>query len=233
MKLELRNIEGGYRPGDKILQGISLEVENGDVVGIIGLNGSGKTSLGKAIMNTLPYRNGKVIFDGVDVSIKSTRQLSDLGMSMFVQGGGVFDSLSVRENLILMNKDKKQIVKVMDCFPMLSTKDMLRKKANQLSGGERHHLALAMCLLKNPGLLILDEPSAGLSPLNVDKMYDTLDFYRKREKITMILIEQNVAKAVEFCRVVEVVQTGRIVYASDKKDLKEIEKVIFNKSIKL
>jgi len=217
MILQIKNLRGGYLKNCEILQGIDLEISKGESVGIIGLNGCGKSTLGKAIMNILPYRSGEIYFNGEEISKKSTQALSEMGIAFFMQSGKVFEELSVRDNLLLACGDEKDIENIKDYFVslQLSNKQLSKMRADKLSGGERHQLALAMCLLKNPLLLILDEPSAGLSPKAVNAMYDTLELLREKGNLTTILIEQNVSKAVDFCSSVKMLKNGRFVYSSE------------------
>lgn len=230
MMLQIKNLTGGYAKGHNILQGINLDVQKGESVGIIGLNGCGKSSLAKAILNILPYREGEILYNGVDISKKNTQELSELGIVLFMQGGRVFDELTVKENLLLAAKNSKKIGEIKKSFVPLrkffSSSTMMR--ADKLSGGERHQLALAMCMLKEPSLLILDEPSAGLSPYAVNEMYQTLNLLRSQNDLTIVLIEQNIARATEFCSSVNMLRDGQIVYSSENKSIKEIEKVMFD-----
>ncbi len=229
MILQLKNIRGGYTKDREILQGINLDISRGETVGIIGLNGSGKSTLGKSIMNMLPYRKGEIYFNGINVSEKNSRELSKLGIAFFMQGGKVFDELSVWDNLLLCADKKEEIEEIKKYFILLSATEKTLKKirADKLSGGERHQLALAMCLLKKPSFLILDEPSAGLSPKAVNAMYLTLDLLRKEKDLTILLIEQNIAEAVTFCCSVNLIREGLIKETITSQNLKEIEKLIF------
>jgi ABC-type branched-subunit amino acid transport system ATPase component len=230
MMLQIKNLTGGYTKNHNILQGINLNVGKGESVGIIGLNGCGKSSFAKAVLNILPYREGEILYDGVDVTKKNTRELSELGIVMFMQGGSVFDELTVKENLLLATKKNKNIDEKKKSFVFLRKfyDNSAMMRADKLSGGERHQLALAMCMLKEPSLLILDEPSAGLSPNAVNEMYQTLNLLRLQNDLTIVLIEQNISRAVEFCSSVNMLRDGRIVYSSCSKSIKEIEKIMFN-----
>lgn len=248
--LSIENLSGGYTRIQNVLQGVNLHVEQRQAVGIIGLNGSGKSTLAKAIMNTLPYRKGKLLFGNKDVSHYSTKQLSDSGIALFLQGGQVFDEFSVWENLrIVANNNlvtnhrcasNLHLIREVDnsiflnnselaAFPLLqqAPKALQKLRADKLSGGQRHQLALAMCLLKKPALLILDEPSAGLSPIAINEMYNTLNTLRKNTNLTVILIEQNITRAIKFCDSVNMLQNGKILYCSKNKDIKEVEKIMF------
>lgn len=202
--LEIKGLYGGYEKGVNILQGIDLTVEQGEAVGIIGLNGSGKSTLGKAVMNLLPYRRGKILFDGQHIENKTTHELAQMGIAMMHQGGTVFPNLSVWENLQLAAGNSQSSFlssQLKDVIPLLQKpkKELAHIKADKLSGGQRHELALAMTLVRCPRLIVLDEPSAGLSPKAVEYMYIMLQQVRERLGITILLIEQNIAHAVEFC----------------------------------
>jgi len=233
MILKIQNLTGGYTPEHDILQGVDLELKQGDSAGIIGLNGSGKSTFAKAIMNCLPYRQGSLFFNGIDISKKSTQELSQMGIAMFMQGGRIFEELSVYENLLFVAKKNQKVEAVIKYFVSLHSENFkLRKlQASRLSGGERNQLALAMCVLKDPTLLIMDEPSAGLSPLAVNEMYRILENLRAKINLTTILIEQNISRAVKFCTSVNLLKNGKIAYTqySENQSLMTIEKIMFNK----
>ena len=214
--LKIKDLWGGYTEGVDILRGISMEVQQGEAVGIIGLNGSGKSTFGKAIMNMIPIRRGEILFDGEDITALSTNQLAHRGISIMQQGGRVFPNLSVWDNLQLASQAKNSSPKLgevpdraeecvnsqlREIVPLLQRpkKELQRLMADKLSGGQKHQLSLAMTLATNPRLAILDEPSAGLSPKAVYEMYQMLHDVRAKLNVTIILIEQNIAKAVEFC----------------------------------
>lgn len=203
-KLVIKNLHAGYVSGIEILKGIDLDIHDGEVLGVIGLNGSGKSTLGKSIMNLLPYRSGQLIFEGKDISLLPARELSRLGISIMRQGGQVFTTMAVQENLDIAfgnNKDKAYRELITKMIPLLneSSREMGKRTADKLSGGQRHQLALAMALATKPSLLILDEPSAGLSPVSVEKMYELLEIVKRTLHVTIILIEQNINKAISFC----------------------------------
>lgn len=235
--LKINNLFGGYTQGHDILQGVDLEVSAGDSVGIIGLNGSGKSTFAKAIINCLPYRNGSLFFNGRDISQKSTCELSQMGIVLFLQGGRIFEELSVYENLLLAAKSKRKIDEIKKYKYFDDIVRLSKIRADKLSGGERHRLALklslAMCVLKDPALLILDEPSASLSPLLANEMYQTLDELRQDKKrgLSIILVEQNVVRAIDFCSSVIILENGKIAYASAKKsNEKDVVQISDNKS---
>lgn len=227
--LKINNLWGGYKEGVDILRGISMEVQQGEAVGIIGLNGSGKSTLGKAIMNMIPIRKGKIIFEGEDITSLTTSQLAHRGISIMQQGGRVFPNLSVWENLQLAAQGN--ISQLSNVIPLLQKpkKELQHMMADKLSGGQKHQLSLAMTLATNPRLVILDEPSAGLSPKSVEDMYQMLRDVKSKLNVTIILIEQNIAKAVEFCDKKFLIRLGDITLIQTKDNLKEIENIMFNR----
>ena len=205
--LTIKDLWGGYKEGVDILRGIDLSVEEGQAVGIIGLNGSGKSTLGKAIMNMIPIRRGDITFAGESVMSLSTHELAQKGLSIMQQGGRVFPNLSVWENLELafntgMGEGFDQLRAI---IPMLQRpkKELQRQMADKLSGGQKHQLALAMTLATRPRLVILDEPSAGLSP-------------------------RAVARCIGFCEGCFLMRQGELVNNSFHTSLNEMEIIMFN-----
>lgn len=229
--LKINNLWGGYQEGVDILRGISLEVQQGEAVGIIGLNGSGKSTFGKAIMNMIPIRRGEILFEGEDITALSTSQLSHRGISIMQQGGKVFPNLSVWDNIQLAGQGKS--VKLAELIPLLQRpkKDLQHLMADKLSGGQKHQLSLAMTLATSPRLVILDEPSAGLSPKAVEEMYQMLRTIRGNLNVTIILIEQNIAKAMGFCDRSVLIQQGCTSKEFMDDDLAEVEKHMFRKEV--
>lgn len=232
LAIRVDNLTGGYIPHVNILHGISLSVEAGEAVGVLGLNGSGKSSFAKALINTLPYRTGALSLFGEDVSSLSTEELANIGIRMMFQGGQVFRTLSAWDNLCLViGKEIEMLMEKMSpLIPLLSRgEDWLKgTMADKLSGGERHQLALAMVLATSPKILILDEPSAGLSPKAVHEIYDLLERIREQGEISIILIEQNVSKAVGYCNRCVLMQQGQIACSFERGDLKAIEELMFS-----
>jgi ABC-type branched-subunit amino acid transport system ATPase component len=229
--LRITGLKGGYKEGVEILHGIDMTVQRGEAVGIIGLNGSGKSTLGKAIMNMIPFREGEIEFDGESITSLSTYQLARKRLSIMQQGGQVFPNLSVWENLELafpmgMGRSFHLLSNI---IPMLQLpkNELQHKMADKLSGGQKHQLALAMALAAEPKLVILDEPSAGLSPKAVEEMYEILRAVRESFGVTILLIEQNVAKAVEFCNVSHIISSGTV-KTNDIKDLSDCKTMLFD-----
>jgi ABC-type branched-subunit amino acid transport system ATPase component len=220
--LELKNIYAGYTEGNPILKGINLTLNEGEVVGIIGQNGSGKSTLAKTIMNLVPYITGECIYDGrlllskeINNSTNPTNEITKMGIGFFLQGGRIFPHLTVKENIsfALRNSKRKGVNKT---IPRLKEYlDVMNNRrenlqASYLSGGEQHQLALAMVLVNNPKMLILDEPSAGLSPINTKAIYEAVNIFKKDNHATILLIEQNLTMAFENCDRISLLENGII-----------------------
>ena len=232
--LEIHNLRGGYIPELDILQGIDLVLNEGDVVGVLGLNGSGKSTLGKAIMNMIPRCEGEIRFCGQSITSLATHELAMRGIAIMQQGGQVFTTMSVWENLQLAFgdvQDKEYIAQLKEIVPLLARpkKELQHTMADKLSGGQRHQLALAMTLARRPKLAILDEPSAGLSPKSVEDMYKILQQVRERLGVTILLIEQNIAKAIDFCDRSILLSQGTIAHEFINGSITDVEKIMFNK----
>lgn len=230
--LEIKDLYGGYEQDVNILQGINLMVAEGEAVGIIGLNGSGKSTLGKAVMNLIPYRKGSIVFDGQHIEDKSTHELARMGIAMMHQGGVVFPNLSVWQNLQLA-VETQNFASLQSIIPLLQKpkKELMRTMADKLSGGQRHELALAMTLARQPKLVVLDEPSAGMSPKAVEEMYGMLGRIRENFGLTFVLVEQNVSCAVRFCKRCVLLDQGINTdeFMSERLSLYIIESLMFNK----
>ena len=232
--LKISGLVGGYVSGLKILRGVDLTLLEGEALGIIGLNGSGKSTLGRAVMNLLPWRQGSIMFEGKNIMDIPTDALALNGIAIMQQGGQVFRELSVYENLQIAFghvKDKTFVEELKSIIPLLAlpVSEQKARMADKLSGGQRHQLALAMTLAQRPRLVILDEPSAGLSPKSVESMYTILEAVRKRMNVSVILIEQNINKAIQFCDRSLLIQQGVIAKEFCNKDIVEVESVMFNR----
>lgn len=236
--LEIKELSAGYIVDKPVLTNFSLQLHAGDRVGIIGQNGCGKSTLAKAIMGITPYTEGMITWQGKPLLTQKSHTRNKQGIAYFMQGGQVFGNLSVKENLVFALKNKKNAtfakeiarLKKFD-LELFNDKRRMQLQASNLSGGERHLLAFAMVLLGCPDmqLLIADEPSAGLSPIAVAQMYEMLSNIWVQFGVTMILIEQNVAKAVEFCDRCAIIELGRVKEEICEKHLKSIKKRLFNK----
>lgn len=214
MILELKNISSGYLDGVDVVHNINLQLQEGSATALLGLNGAGKTTLCNAIMNMNPYRRGEILFAGKNVSKLSPEELSQMGISFFMSSGNTFPELSVWENMQIAAGDcnAKEIDDVRKIFPVLSGEKgtLKRKMADKLSGGERNQLALAMSILGKYKLLILDEPSAGLSPTAIKTMYTILEQIRTERVLTILLIEQSADLVRNFCTKSYILENGII-----------------------
>ncbi len=195
--LIINNLFAGYSKINPILKGINLNIEEGEIIGIFGRNGSGKSTLAKAICGFVPYLAGSITIDGEQILGQPPFKISQMGVGFFQQGGKVFNNLSVFENIQFACRErnesvmKKKIFDVLGWFDILNKPERLKLKASYLSGGEKHQLALAMIMIQQPRLLILDEPSASLSSKNQQLLYDLIRKTQKETNATMLLIEQN------------------------------------------
>jgi branched-chain amino acid transport system ATP-binding protein len=216
--LEVNNLSAGYSVENMILEKVNFAVGKDEVVVIIGQNGSGKSTLVKSVLRMTPYNSGQVYFNGEDITKLKTSKIHGKGIGYFMQGGRVFNHLTIEENLkyaagVMKLADFRRRVKdLKESFEVINSGNP-GSVAGSLSGGEKHQLALAMVLMRRPEILILDEPSAGLSPSNVKRLYETLNQVKKTEVKSFLVIEQNVAAGVEF--------GDRVLLLQDKKILRE------------
>ncbi len=231
--LSVKNLSAGYRD-IKIIEEVSLYVNEGEIVTIVGPNGSGKTTLLRSIVGVIEEFNGKimggeVLYSGKRINGKKSFELIKLGIVFVPDSGKVFPSMTVQENLemggyILNNESvlKERIKDVLELFPIL--KPLLSRRADSLSGGERQMLSLARGLLTDPKLLILDEPSAGLSPNYVKILFAKLREIADKRKGVMI-VEQNAKTALKFSDRGCVLKNGKVAIEGEAKELIEREDV--------
>ncbi len=226
--LKIENINAYY--GDlQALWGVSLEVDEGDLVALVGPNGSGKSTTLKVITGLLKSASGKVSFLGQNLTKKPVHQIVSLGISQVPEGGRIFSEMSVLENLELgafvseARKVKDQTLgSVYECFPRLEERK--NQRAGTLSGGERQMLAIGRALMSKPKLLLLDEPSFGLAPILVDQMFNKI-IEINREGVTILLVEQNVRSALELANKSYVIENGRIVGEGKGEELLSFESI--------
>ena len=209
-----------------VLQGISLEVEAGSVVALLGRNGMGKTSTIHSIMGFTPPRRGVVRFKGKEISGLEPYQIARMGLALVPQGRGIFPSLSVKENLTLAARKGSKgeawtLDRVYSLFPIL--KDRAKLYANLLSGGEQQMLSIARALMTNPDLLLMDEPSEGLAPLIVQEISSVID--QLKGSLSVLLAEQNLHMALGLADYVYVISKGTVVYESTPQELRNNEEV--------
>ena len=220
--LSLRKLEVAYG-GIQAVKGIDLDVDAGELVCLIGANGAGKTTTLKGICGLLPVKAGRIHYGGVDVTGKPAFQLVKRGLAMVPEGRGVFGALTIEENLAMgayVRSDtggvKADMERVYHLFPRL--KERRRQTAGTLSGGEQQMLAMGRSLMSRPRLLLLDEPSMGLAPLMVQKVFETVHAVSK-EGVTILLIEQNAKLALEVSHRGYVMESGEITLSGDAKQL--------------
>jgi branched-chain amino acid transport system ATP-binding protein len=212
--LKVDNISAYY--GDlQALWGLSLQVDEGEMVALVGPNGAGKTTTLKVITGLLKLASGSINFDGNDLGKQTAHKIVELGISLVPEGGRVFSGMSVLENLELgsfipsARKVKDDSLKaIYEIFPRLAERQ--KQQAGTLSGGERQMLAIARALMSKPKLLLLDEPSFGLAPILVQQMFEMIEQINK-QGVTVLLVEQNVRAALELANRAYVIENGRIV----------------------
>ena len=226
--LEVRNLEVCYGV-IRALKGINFEVNQGEIVSLIGANGAGKTTTMQSIMGLIPIKSGTVTYDGQVINKIPGHKLVSLGMSQVPEGRRIFQELTVYENLVLgayAQKDKKRIKEDIDeiCtrFPRLGERK--KQVAGTLSGGEQQMLAMGRAMMSHPKLLMLDEPSMGLSPLLVDQVFEIIKDYHK-SGVTILLVEQNAKKALSVSDRAYVLETGDITMEGNAADLLNDENV--------
>lgn len=200
MTLTISNAVAGYVPEVNIVDGISLTVPDASMTTIIGPNGSGKSTLLKAVVGFLPLREGSIIVNGIDCSRVSVHErIAKRGLAFVPQSDNVFGSLSIEQNLwaggYCLNRleRKKRASDLLELYPTLGSRRWAR--ADSLSGGERQLLAVCRALMPRPRVLLLDEPSAGLSPLKVEELFGIVAGIRDRDGISILVVEQNAAQS--------------------------------------
>jgi branched-chain amino acid transport system ATP-binding protein len=213
--LILRNIETYYGP-ILAIKGISLDVQEGKIVTILGANGSGKTTILKTISGAMDPQKGKVAFLGQEIQKRNPDWVARKGIAHVPEGREVFPLLSVQENLLMGaygRKDKQKIYAdlkiVYDYFPVL--RDRVKQKSGLLSGGQQQMLVLGRAIMARPKLMLLDEPSLGLSPLFVQDIFNIIRRLNTDQKMTMLLVEQNANMALQNSDYGYVLENGRIV----------------------
>ena len=211
----------------RVLHDVSMEVGQKEVVALVGNNGAGKTTLLKAIHGVLDVERGRIEFEGCEITHHLPHAKVEQGIVYCPQGGEVFKRLTVVENLEVAGhraKDKYHVKqnmdKVFDLFPALRNRHTL--KGGVLSGGERQMLSLGMSLMLSPKLFLIDEPSGGLSPLYVDKVFYGINRINLEFETTILLVEQNIKHALEICSKVYVLRNGQIVYHGKKNEIQDV-----------
>ena len=226
--LRADNLVAGYLPGVNILNGCSIEAYPGELIGIIGPNGAGKSTLLKALFGLVKIREGSVTLNGEDITGFKTNKLVQMGVGFVPQTNNVFPSLTIQENLqmglfLQPKRLNERLEAIFDIFPVLA--DRRQQSAGSLSGGERQSVAMARALMMDPKVLLLDEPSAGLSPVRQDET-----FFRTRRMnkagVSVIMVEQNARRCLQIADRGYVLDQGRDAYTGTGRELADDPKVI-------
>lgn len=222
MLLEVENVEVFYEEFQAVSH-VSFEVSQGELVTIIGANGAGKSTILRAIMGLQNCRNGKIVFQGQDITHTPTYQRARLGITLVPEGRRLFPDLMVEQNLLVggytradASAIKKDLQRVYDLFPVL--KERTSQIGKTLSGGEQQMLAIGRALMSSPRLILMDEVSLGLMPKFVDDVFKTIENLHK-EGVTILLVEQNARKALAVADRGYLLETGRILMGDDAKTL--------------
>jgi branched-chain amino acid transport system ATP-binding protein len=217
--LQVEDIHTYY--GDAyVLQGLSLALEQGQILGLLGRNGVGKTTLVNSIVGFNPPRRGRVVFKGADITQMSSYETVRAGMGLVPQGRRVFPTLSVEENLRVAEGGHRRrgwtLERVYELFPRLE--ERRGQRARTLSGGEQQMLAIGRGLMTNPDCLIMDEPSEGLAPIIIQGLWQAVARL-KAEGLSILLVEQNASLALQLVDYVHVMSKGRVVHSCDARSL--------------
>ena len=226
--LEVKNLSVFYGV-IQALKGISFEVNEGEIVTLIGANGAGKTTTMQSVIGLIPSQEGTVLYDGQDITKTPCHKIVQLGMSQVPEGRRIFQELTVYENLVMgaysLKKNttfKEDLERIYTRFPRLAERK--NQIAGTLSGGEQQMLAMGRALMSKPKLLMLDEPSMGLSPLLVDQVFEIIQSINK-DGTTILLVEQNAGKSLAISDRAYVLETGSIVLSGTGTELAASDEV--------
>ena len=226
--LECNGIAAGYVKGLNILQGVDLVINKKEIVSIIGPNGAGKSTLLKSIMGIINISAGRFFINGIERTGTPTHKIVGQGVAYVPQVENVFPSMTIEENIEIgswtVNKNKKETIsQTLEQFSLL--KDRRKEKAGNLSGGQRQILALARALVTSPSLLLLDEPSAGLSPVAIEEVFETVKEINDNG-VAVLLVEQNAKRALNFSNRGYVLDQGRNAYQGQGEELLNDPRVV-------
>ncbi|MDE0066222.1 MAG: ABC transporter ATP-binding protein [Acidimicrobiaceae bacterium] len=227
-RLVAEDVVAGYLPGVDILTGCSLDLHSGEVVGIIGPNGAGKSTLLKAIFGLVEVRTGAVRLGDEDITGLEPHQLVSRGVGFVPQNNNVFGRLSIRENLEMgvfqaPERFAERFEVVADLFPLLA--DRSSQRADGLSGGQRQMLAIGRALMADPRVLLLDEPSAGLSPAYQDQVFEQISHVADHG-VSLVMVEQNAHRCLQICDRAYVLDQGANAYEGTGRELLDDPKVV-------
>jgi branched-chain amino acid transport system ATP-binding protein len=225
MLLEVTDLQAGYG-AKRVLHDVSVSVGEREIVAVLGHNGAGKSTLMHAIFGLLPATHGRIVFDGRDLTRSKPDAKLRAGLGYSPQGAPIFNTLSVEDNLLMGGyaavTDAAElaslVAKVEKIFPRLKERRHLR--AGSLSGGERQMLALGMVFVASPRLVILDEPSGGLSPVMVDNTYDAISAIARDLRASVLLVEQDIDQALRIATRVYVLSNGRIRFEGSPEEIR-------------
>lgn len=227
--LEVRNIDVFYADAQALFE-LSLDVDEGEIVTLLGSNGAGKTTTLRAISGILPPTNGEILFRGEALTSIPAHRRADMGMALVPEGRELWPQMTVRENLELGAYGKRarknlssSLEKVFALFPRLQQRT--KQLAGNLSGGEQQMGAIGRALMGQPSLLMLDEPSLGLAPILVQELFETIRRLHDQEKLTILLVEQNLVKALQVADRAYVIETGRIKMQGPSSELLEDDSI--------
>ena len=223
--LEIQDIHTYY--GDAyVLQGLSMQLEQGQILGLLGRNGVGKTTLVNSIVGFNPPHRGRIVFKGADITRISSFETVRRGMGLVPQGRRVFPTLSVEENLLVAERNVDRHgwspQRVYELFPPLLARR--HQRARTLSGGEQQMLAIGRGLMTNPDCLIMDEPSEGLAPIIIQGVWEAIEKL-KVQGMSILLVEQNAHLALKLVDYVHVMSKGKVVYSAKPEELKANEEI--------
>jgi branched-chain amino acid transport system ATP-binding protein len=225
--LSVSGLHAGYGPVE-VLRGVDLHVGRGEIVALLGSNGAGKTTLNNTMSGIYPARQGRIIFDGIDLTNQHYSAVVKAGLIQVPEGRKIFPNLTVLENLELGSftraraNRQQNLHKVFEIFPRL--KERLTQLAGTMSGGEQQMLAIGRGLMAEPILLLLDEPSLGLSPLLVEEMFNLIKRLNN-DGLSILLVEQNVAQSLAVAKRAYVMENGVIRFHGNAKDLMQSDEV--------
>ncbi|GAC1345112.1 MAG: ABC transporter ATP-binding protein [Acetobacteraceae bacterium] len=217
--LKVDGVTAGYGDATVVFDAC-FDVGEGEIVAIVGANGAGKTTLLSTVVGLVPARAGRIEFRGMDITRRAAHLLPGDGLSLVPEGGRLFPFMTVEENLVLgayspanRRRRAERLQEVMAIFPILG--ERRQQEAGKLSGGERQMCAIARALMCHPTLLMLDEPSVGLSPLMVERVFEIVETLAKRDGLTVVMVEQNVTEALDIANRAYILDHGHIVRGGD------------------
>ena len=218
--LEVEDVDAFYG-NSHVLFDLSLEVEENEIVTLLGRNGAGKTSTLRTITGTIPRREGHISYGGTDISKRSVDSISNMGLKLVPEDRRVFPTLTVQENLLIARDscdDPRDIEEMYEIFPELD--DHRESKGRNLSGGEQQMLSVARALIQDPELLLLDEPTEGLAPVIVENLRDVFEDLLEQD-VTVLLTEQNVSFALDLAERAYIIEKGSNVWEGEINELRQ------------